>query len=117
MVSSELQLATYKTRGRTAEVKNIRPTKTDDLTIVLTHLLSQGVLDGPALGITKQAISEGIDSLSEAQLHVFKKYVVDEHASIDCARCGEEIPLSELMVAFDNGHLCSWCWHMTSKDD
>jgi ribosomal protein L37E len=36
-----------------------------------------------------------------------------ESVEHDCARCGNEIPASELMCS----PLCGYCQHMTSKDD
>ncbi len=41
----------------------------------LTFLIDHE-LDGPAVGVTKQVIAQGLNSLTEKQLNVFKKYVV-----------------------------------------
>ncbi len=35
-------------------------------------------LQNPAAGITKRVMSHGLSALTEKQLHVFKRYVVDE---------------------------------------
>jgi hypothetical protein len=35
----------------------------------------------------------------------------------ECTRCCSTIPASELVEALDNGGLCNYCWHMTTKDD
>jgi hypothetical protein len=56
-------------------------------------------------------------SLSEKQKYVFKIHVMDEYVTSECSRCGSDIPWSEMYTAHDNGGMCSWCWHMTNKDD
>jgi hypothetical protein len=83
----------------------------------LQDLINGGHLEGPALGITKKVIADGEESLSPKQQHVFKNYVLAEYVTNECKRCGEDIPWSEMYHAYDNGHLCNWCWHMTTKDD
>jgi hypothetical protein len=36
---------------------------------------------------------------------------------LDCARCANTIPPSELVASLDNGGNCGYCDHMENKDD
>lgn len=83
----------------------------------LSEVINAGHLDGKALGITKQVIEKGQDSLSDKQEYVFKKEVVREFISMKCGRCGNGIPWSEMYAASGNGGFCGYCAHMMSKDD
>jgi hypothetical protein len=85
----------------------------------LQELLDGDVLEDAAAGITKKVIADGggTDSLSEKQKYVFKTHVMDEYVTSECSRCSSDIPWSEMYAAHDNGGMCSWCWHMTNKDD
>ena len=84
----------------------------------LQELLDAECLEDPAAGITKKVIKDGVDSLSEKQCrYVFKTYVLWEYVTPECSRCGSDIPWCEMAAAYDNGGMCSWCWHMTQKDD
>lgn len=51
----------------------------DDFYAFLSEVVMRGLLTGAALGITKQVIERGLDSLSEKQRFVFNKYVLDKH--------------------------------------
>jgi hypothetical protein len=73
-------------------------------------------LEGTALGITRQVISSGQESLSDKQAFVFKKYVLDEFTVSECLRCGDEIPWSEMYYAATEHSMCSWCSHMSDKN-
>jgi hypothetical protein len=83
----------------------------------LQAIIDGGHLEGAALGITRKVIAEGSAGLSSRQAHVFKTQVLDEFVTSECKRQGCAIPWSEMYHAYDNGHLCNWCWHMTEKDD
>tara|TARA_B100002049_G_C15948192_1_gene319288 strand:- start:267 stop:551 length:285 start_codon:yes stop_codon:yes gene_type:complete len=82
----------------------------------LQTLIDSDHLDGPALGITKKVIKEGIGSLSEKQKFAFQKQV-DEYISGGCSRCGADIPWSEMYEAYHNGGMCGWCEHMDGKSN
>lgn len=82
----------------------------------LQQLIDGGHLEGAALGITKQIISNGQDGLSDKQLYVFKTQVLEVYAEADCSRCGNEIPWSEKYFAIDESGLCSWCAKMEETD-
>jgi NAD-dependent SIR2 family protein deacetylase len=82
----------------------------------LKELLDRGALEGAAEGITKKVIADGEESLSEKQMHVFKTHVLGEFVTDECSRCGTDIPWSEMSAAYESG-MCSWCEHMTNKDD
>jgi hypothetical protein len=83
----------------------------------LKQIVDMEHLEGPALGVTKQVIEKGEESLSEKQNHVFKKYVIDEYTVQECSRCGHDIPWPEMYDAATEHGMCNWCWHMTQKDD
>lgn len=74
-------------------------------------------LDETAAGITKRVLSHGLYSLSEKQLHVFKKYVVDEWLSRKC-KCGNHsVEGHELIGLWVNDGYCARCADRMEKDD
>jgi hypothetical protein len=77
----------------------------------LKQIIEEEGLRGPALGIAKQVLARGIDSLPPNQSAVFDRYVIPK-----CGLCGDCDPLSEAGYIYDNGY-CSHCEHMLSKDD
>jgi hypothetical protein len=93
------------------------PDSDSDFRDFLQTVVDYRGLYGPALGITKRVIDEGLAYLSAKQQHVFTKYVLEEHTVPECSRCNNDIPWSEMQHALDNGHLCSWCWKMSTNDD
>jgi hypothetical protein len=85
---------------------------------VLEYLTEFGYLEGAAHGITLQVIANGRGSLSPAQSDVFRWYVEDEYLHLECRRCGNEMPTSEILAALtEDDDLCSWCRKMESNDD
>jgi hypothetical protein len=82
----------------------------------LQQLVDGGELEGAALGITKQVISNGEQSLSDKQSFIFQRDVIKKFAEDDCVRCGNEIPWSEKYFAIESGGLCSWCSKMEDND-
>lgn len=74
--------------------------------ITLTKLLAEQKLEGPEAGVTKIVLEHGVEKLSEKQRDVFEKYVVARHLDRHCDRCGEEVPLEEV-VDFDG--MCNTC--------
>lgn len=77
----------------------------------LKLLVEHGHLDGAALGITKQVISHGLESLSEKQKCVFKKSVIDELTHDYCSLCCKILEWSELHTALDGDGICDYCDH------
>ena len=74
-------------------------------------------LDETSAGITRQVISGGLSELTEKQLHVFKKYLVDEWLARKC-KCGNHsVEGHELIGLWVNDGYCSRCAHRMSKDD
>lgn len=74
-------------------------------------------LQDPAAGVTRRVISLGLGSLSEKQLHVFKKHVVDEWLSRKC-KCGDHpVEGHELIALWENGGYCSRCADRMEKDE
>jgi len=82
----------------------------------LQELINHHELEGPGLGIAKLVIAQGPGVLSEKQAYVFEQ-TISPHITETCQRGGCNIPWSEQYAAADNGGLCSWCWHMSTKDD
>ena len=82
----------------------------------LTFLIEHE-LDETAAGITKHVLSHGLYSLSEKQLHVFKKYVVDEWLNRKC-RCGNHsVEGHELIGLWVNDGYCARCANRMEKDE
>jgi hypothetical protein len=75
----------------------------------LKELLERECLDGPAVGITKLAISNGIKSLSPKQLEAFKTFVLNVYTVDGCALCESEIPWSDMYRVATGSKLCSHC--------
>lgn len=94
-----------------------RMTDDDGLANFLQELVDGGHLSGAALGITKLVVDKGTDVLSPAQRSVFDGQVIGTHTTKSCSRCGCPIPWSEMYASLDNGRLCNYCWHMTTKED
>ena len=80
------------------------------------NFLIEYELETTSAGITKQVITDGLSSLSEKQLRVFKTYVVDEWLSLKC-KCGNhEIEGDELIGLWVNGGYCGRCADRMAKD-
>lgn len=67
-------------------------------------------------GIAKLVMDKGFESLTDNQKYVLeqsiKPYLTDK-----CLRCDENIVWSEMLFAEDNGRLCSYCYHVSNKED
>jgi len=48
---------------------------------------------------------------------VFDKYVRQPYFEQSCVRMHCTIPECELIASWENGGMCSWCVHMSAKDD
>ena len=48
-------------------------------------------LEPTTLGVAKQALNQGVETLSEKQYFVFQKHVLEAHAVDRCIQCKEEI--------------------------
>ena len=57
-------------------------------------------------GIAKQALNQGVESLSEKQYFVFQKHVLEAHAVNRCIQCEEEIPWHEMIDVHRDGGYC-----------
>jgi hypothetical protein len=79
------------------------------------ELVEWNEIDGAALGIAKQVVAQGIGSLSDKQLWVFKTYVLDAQTVDRCERCAHEIPWHEMARARRNGGYCDYCEHMQNR--
>ena len=81
------------------------------------ELIDQNQLEGSALGIAKQFLDQGEESLSDKQKYVFQKNVIDEFVTKECTLCRLEIAWEEMSFAYDNGGFCGYCAHLLDKDD
>ena len=90
-------------------LRNYQIVENGEFKAFLKDLLERDVLDKTALGITKHVISNGVKNLSDKQLSVFKKYVIEEYTIDGCIGCGGEIPWSEMFKAATGTKLCSHC--------
>jgi hypothetical protein len=81
----------------------------DDLEYVyfLKLLINGGKLAGAALGIAKQAVDEGPDTLSGNQSATLE-IAVNQLVSGKCQSCGDDIPWPEMYQAIDSGR-CLGC--------
>jgi hypothetical protein len=83
----------------------------------LELLVDNGHLEGSALGITKQVIDKGVNSLSEKQKYVFDNEVLKEYVSNGCSICSGNIVWYEQYQALENGGRCSSCDYQLNKDE
>ncbi len=77
-------------------------------------LIERGMIEGAALGVAKQALDKGLDSLSDRQREVFNDHVIGDNRVEECDRCGNGIEDSELCEALDSG-LCNYCEVQVAK--
>ena len=75
----------------------------------LKQLIDMGHLEEAALGITEDVIKSGLNSLSNEQKRVFKKYVIDQFTVSNCKRCNDEITWIEMYDAANEHGECSSC--------
>jgi len=66
------------------------------------------------VGITKQVISQGIESLTTKQKYAFDKGVKEFIMKV-CPNCEEEISYSEMAMAIENNK-CGWCQNNWDKN-
>lgn len=83
----------------------------------LQHLIDMEHLDDAALGVTRQVLADGEDSLTDNQKHVFKKYVLDEYTVSNCKLCSNTIPWEEMYEAVTEDGMCSYCRKMSLNED
>lgn len=84
------------------------PKDYDNLPAFLIALSATEVLETPASGIAKQAITRGFESLTDKQKYALGAAIA-EHMEA-CIRCGERLTFEEL-ADHDRG-LCYYCRHM-----
>lgn len=83
----------------------------------LQELLNSGILDEKedldkmCIGISKKAIDEGWDSLSEKQQNVLQ-IMCDKICDDRCTHCGDSIPWCEMMFAIEHKGMCTHCVHI-----
>lgn len=80
------------------------------------NFLIENELEEKAAGITKKVITDGLGSLSEKQLYVFKTDVVDQWLIRKC-KCGNhEVEGNELIGIWVNDGYCGRCANRMDKD-
>jgi hypothetical protein len=83
----------------------------------LQQIADSGRIDGHALGVIRQVIGQGLDSLSEKQNYVLEHDVLEPYRISRCSCCRINILWCEMFEAYHNGGLCEWCSYMMDKDD
>lgn len=82
-----------------------------DIRSFLIELIDRDEMSSAACASIREAIgSEDPGTILEEPPEEMRKL-------LECTRCCNPIPASELVAALDNGGLCNYCDHMTSKDD
>lgn len=85
---------------------------------ILKYLTENGYLEGAAHGVALQVIDKGRDSLKGGQVGVFENFVAEKYFDLECSRCHDQMPTSEVVYALmEEDGLCSWCRKMESNDD
>lgn len=82
---------------------------------LLEDLIRNHYLEGAALGIAKQAVDQGYDSLTEKQAYVLKRDALNHYPPRDCNRCQTQIRWGEVYESQSNGGYCSYCAYQRSK--
>lgn len=84
---------------------------------VLEYLVEYENLSGAALGVARQVIDRGRDSMSDGQLQVWDWYIAP-YLKMKCRMCGSPLPASEILPALveEDGHCCP-CRNMLGRDD
>jgi hypothetical protein len=93
--------------------------------LMMEQAEQEGLLDFFKALVESGAVDESSDlgrQLKEAIEQEDPSIVMDEpteelQAYLECSRCANPIPPSELVAALDNGGNCGYCDHMLNKDD
>ena len=62
-----------------------------------------------SLGIAKQVLNDGLETLSGKQVQVFYDFVIEKLVINKCNFCKDDIRWSEMYAALDNGGFCKDC--------
>lgn len=85
----------------------------DEYEIVKLLCERDDLLQGASLGVAKQVVSKGRESLSRRQQYVFQRYIADEYFKMKCGNCGVGMPTSDVVIALMEGDdWCGDCQHM-----
>lgn len=95
---------------------NDRQDADDGFADFLREIVDSGRIEGVELGVAKQVIGQGRDSLSDKQRSIFDQ-VLGANTTKMCSRCESGIPWSEMLESLDNGGMCSYCAHQMQKND
>ena len=84
----------------------------NDLIDFLKEIIDREEIKDVALGIAKQVLDKGVDSMSEKQKNVIENFVEYYTKNIECERCsnGNVSTLTDYIFIQENSHgLCSMC--------
>jgi hypothetical protein len=105
------------------DVKNMRSLMAskyehDDEFVSFVHELLDAdfITDSIVVGIGKQIIAKGVESLSDKQIFVFFKNGLEGNYQELCDRCYQPIPWCEMYFALEDGY-CAYCRHLLEKDE
>lgn len=79
-----------------------------DLKDFVKQLVTMGHLDGKVLGVAKQLIGKGEQSLTRKQWNVLQYNVIDKY-SIRCKVCDTELHWGEIGRAYFDDKMCDRC--------
>ncbi len=84
---------------------------------ILKVLVEQGALKDPALGIAKQVLDKGVDSLSGKQQYVYDT-IIAKRFKMECSLCHEDMETNDIPFALMEGdRLCGHCRHRLGSDN
>jgi len=89
-----------------------------DLSDFLKEVINREEIDGVALGIAKQVLDKGVQSMSEKQKKVIDNFVDYYKKGIECERCmnGNVSNLTDYIFIKENSHdLCPMCEYDREK--
>jgi hypothetical protein len=84
---------------------------------LLSELVSMGCLEGKAMGIAKQVLDEGRESLSPNQAWVLEYEVMRDYAQQSCERCGEDLQWDEMPGISLTDGCCGYCHFKLTEAD
>jgi hypothetical protein len=103
--------------GRKMMSREVERMEEGEVVEILSYLTEYDELDGVARGIALQVIEKGMRSLIGNQIAVYDRQIRAKFLKIQCKRCGEELPTSEILEALTEGDgRCSWCRKLETDD-
>ncbi len=97
-------------RGGNMRYLDIYSGDKDRLADYLKELIKGEGLQEVALGVAKQFLAQGYESLSDKQKYVFDEYIIKVFVTQRCKHCEERISWEEMYFAYQNGGYCGYCY-------